>query len=66
MPAMATKFCTNCGGEYVQTVEECPDCELPLVDELPTDGLSPEPAAAEGQVEYELADWAGESRNLLE
>jgi len=29
-----------CGGEYIDTVDECPDCELPLVDERPDQELS--------------------------
>lgn len=54
----------QCGSEYVATVEECPDCELPLVDQSP-DG-PPLDASTEGEVAYDLAEWAVESRVMLE
>lgn len=28
-------FCPQCSYEYVEGVKECPDCHVPLVDELP-------------------------------
>lgn len=62
---MATKFCMNCGGEFIASVEECPDCELPLVDERPAEVLEADDAK-DGQVEYQLSEWAAESRVMLE
>ncbi|MBI2706442.1 MAG: hypothetical protein HYX32_14310 [Actinobacteria bacterium] len=60
---MATRWCLICGGEYIDTVDECPDCEVPLVDERPDQDLSDLGA---GQVVYDLAEWAAESRVMLE
>jgi hypothetical protein len=58
---VANKFCPECGDEFVATVETCPDCEVPLVDEPPSVDRS-----KTGQVEYELHEWAVESRVMLE
>jgi hypothetical protein len=58
---VANKFCPACGDEFVATVETCPDCEVPLVDEQPDVDRS-----KTGQVEYELHEWAVESRVMLE
>jgi hypothetical protein len=63
--------CHSCGSEYIPSVEVCPDCELPLV---PTDPEAADPEAQDpeggagrgGQVEYELHEWAVESRAMLE
>lgn len=60
---MATKFCAKCGGEFIAAVEVCPDCDLELVDEPP--GAVPE-SDAEGHIEYELHEWAMQSRAMLE
>jgi hypothetical protein len=54
----------QCGSEYLATVEQCPDCELPLVDQ-PPDG-PPLDASADGEVAYDLAEWAVESRVMIE
>lgn len=59
---MATKFCPNCGDEFVATAETCPDCEVELVDERP-EGID---SSRKGQVTYELHEWAVESRVMLE
>ena len=61
---MATKFCMQCGGEFIDSVDVCPDCDLELVREQPTDQL--DGADAEGQIEYELHEWAMESRVMLQ
>jgi hypothetical protein len=69
MLGVATKFCMSCGGEFIASVDECPDCEVPLVDEVPADHLAPttDPEGRpEGQIEYELHTWALESRVMLE
>jgi hypothetical protein len=63
---VATKFCLDCGGEFVATVDVCPDCELELVDERPEDHLDPDEDQPDGQIEYQLHPWAGESRVMLE
>lgn len=60
---MATRWCLICGGEYIDTIDECPDCEVPLVDERPEQDLSD---VSDRQVVYDLADWAAESRVMLE
>jgi hypothetical protein len=62
MSRVATKFCPECGDEFVATTETCPDCEAPLVDERP-ESID---AAKKGQVTYELHEWAVESRVMLE
>lgn len=65
---MGTKFCMQCAGEFIESVDVCPDCDLELVDERPTDHLDPDDAEGElgGQVQYELHEWATESRVMLE
>jgi hypothetical protein len=66
---MATKFCMQCGGEFIDTVDRCPDCDLELVGEQPADHLEPSAdgdGTAGGQIQYELHEWAVESRVMLE
>jgi len=63
MPPVATRWCLICGGEYIDSIEACPDCEVPLVDERPEQDLSD---TGDRQVAYDLADWAAESRVMLE
>lgn len=65
---MATKFCMQCAGEFIDTVDRCPDCDLDLVDERPADHLDAagDRTGAGGQVQYELHEWAVESRVMLE
>jgi hypothetical protein len=69
---VATKWCMSCGSEYVVSVTMCPDCDVELVDrDLASDAGGTEAeadAGAEpgGQIRYELHEWAGESRVLLE
>jgi hypothetical protein len=62
MRIVATKFCPECGDEFVATIETCPDCELPLVDERPQ-GID---ETKTGHTTYELHEWAVESRVMLE
>jgi hypothetical protein len=64
---VATRFCPSCGDEFLASVDECPECEVALVDDRPTelhreDGGEPKT----GQIEYELHEWAGESRVMLQ
>jgi len=33
--ASAPKYCPSCRGEFVGELSTCPDCEIPLVQELP-------------------------------
>ncbi len=60
---MATRWCLICGAEYLASVEECPDCEVTLVDEPLSQNLASD---GDGQVAYDLAEWAAESRVMLE
>jgi len=73
----STKVCPNCGSEYVSSVNQCIDCEVDLVDGAMSDDLSAESSGAatgddgddtpaEGPVTYELHEWSGEDRMLLE
>ena len=39
-------FCPNCRQEYEAFASSCPDCEVPLADELETQGSSKDPALA--------------------
>ena len=60
-----TRWCLECGSEWVDQLDDCPDCDLPLVDENPFTELAP-PGPGEAHIEYELDAWAGESRVLLD
>jgi hypothetical protein len=59
---VATKFCPECGDEFVDAADTCPDCEVGLVDERP----EPVDVDKKGQTTYELHEWAVESRVMLE
>jgi hypothetical protein len=59
---VATKFCPECGDEFVAAADTCPDCEVGLVDERPVEIDSDK----KGQTTYELHEWAVESRVMLE
>ena len=61
---MATRYCPSCGGEFVGTLDVCPDCEEPLVDEPPASAPSEDPPV--GEVAYDLADWSIEGRKLVD
>lgn len=58
-------YCFQCAREYVEDVEECPECGVGLVEEPPT---SPEDVGEqdEAQVAYELYDWSFEARRMLD
>jgi len=74
-----TRRCPDCGSEYLSSVEQCIDCEVDLVDVPADDDEATDGAAGDGetstggwgaavgdQVVYELHEWSGESRMLLE
>src|SRR4051794_25847557 len=72
-----TRRCPNCGSEYLSTVEECVDCGVALVEGSLGDDVEPGADATSdaegswgtvvgGQVVYELHEWSGESRMLLD
>ena len=60
-----TRWCSQCGGEFLDDVDDCPDCSIPLVASKPDDLLAPD-FSAEGELEYDLADWAAESRLMVQ
>jgi hypothetical protein len=57
-------FCPNCKYEYVPGITDCPDCYVPLVDELPKDP-EPEQAAPIDDPDFKLVT-VGEFGNYLE
>lgn len=63
---MATKWCLECGSEYIATVEVCPDCGVDLVDQEPVADEPEVDSDPTGKVEYVLDEWAAESRVMLE
>ena len=58
-------WCFQCGIGYAPGVEDCVECGVALVDEAPTDAAEVG-AADEDQLAYELHEWAGESRRILD
>jgi len=45
-------YCPSCKAEYKTGIAHCPDCGVPLVDELPVDGpMTPEEEEAASLVE---------------
>jgi hypothetical protein len=66
-------WCPECGAEYRQGFAECADCRVTLVDEPPA--APPRRSATDRRstagsdrtiVEYDLDDWTGEERLVLE
>ncbi|MGI9608234.1 MAG: hypothetical protein ACR2P0_19040 [Acidimicrobiales bacterium] len=62
---MSSMYCFQCAREYVEEVEECVECGVPLVEDEPT---PPELVGEENepQVAYELYEWSFESRRMLD
>lgn len=60
-----SRWCLECGSEWVDQLDDCPDCDLALVDENPFAEL-PAPAPGHAHIEYELAAWSAESRVMLD
>lgn len=60
----ATRWCPACGGEFVASLDECPDCSVGLVATRPT-GITAG-AVSRGQLEYDLAEWASASRLMVQ
>lgn len=60
-----SRWCLECGGEWVEEVDLCPDCELPLASANPFAELPP-PSDDDAHVEYELDAWGAESRVMLD
>jgi hypothetical protein len=61
-------YCPNCKYEYVAGVEQCADCQIPLVDELPAEEMpdvkwAPLPALP-GPVYAEMVKEALESEGI--
>ena len=70
---MTTRYCPECGAEYVATVNQCVDCLVPLLEDVELDQRTREREAQQRQaisgseqVVYELADWDPDQRVLLE
>jgi hypothetical protein len=63
---VSTRYCPDCGAEYVATVTMCVDCLVPLLDDVEAEQRRGEIAedAAE-QTAYELAEWDPDNRVLL-
>jgi len=60
-----TKWCLDCGSEWVDQLDECPDCDAPLVSDNPFVSL-PAPSEDHAHIEYELDEWSVESRVMLD
>ena len=58
-------WCFQCGTQYTMGVEDCVECGVALVDEPPTDAADVG-STDEDQLAYELHEWAGESRRILD
>ena len=54
-------YCAKCGGEYIPGVDRCPDCNSPLVEELPPESPDADPDA--GMVE--IFTTAGDAEALV-
>ncbi|HCW00533.1 MAG TPA: hypothetical protein DGK99_03900 [Acidimicrobiaceae bacterium] len=61
----AMAWCFQCGNEYAPGVEDCVECGVALVSEPPADAAEVG-ALDEDQLAYELHEWAGESRRILD
>jgi hypothetical protein len=66
-------WCPQCGAEYRPGFQECADCGVALVDEQPAPPPRRSAAARTASggsdhsiVEYDLDDWTGEQRLVLE
>jgi hypothetical protein len=63
-----TRYCPNCGDEYIDTVQSCVDCLVPLTDSPPAaaGGGAGGQAPDHEILVYELNTWAPEQRAQLE
>jgi hypothetical protein len=57
------RWCFQCGIEYADGVSDCVECGVELVDEVPSPEAGP---TLQDQLAYELHEWAGESRRILD
>jgi len=55
--------CFQCGIEYAAGVSDCVECGIELVDGAPSVEVGP---TVQDQLAYELHEWAGESRRILD
>jgi hypothetical protein len=58
-------WCFQCGIQYSMGVEDCVECGVALVDEAPAHAADVG-TSDEDQLAYELHEWAGESRRILD
>ena len=58
-------WCFQCGIEYAPNVADCLECGVALVDAAPVDAGAVG-TSDEEQLAYELHEWAGEARRILD
>lgn len=65
MVEMSAVWCFQCGNEYVEGVEQCVECGVPTTPERPTD-VQAVGDASESQLAYDLHEWSGQGRRILD
>lgn len=62
---MSATWCFQCGLEFVEDVAECVECGVPTTDQAPS---TAENVGVDGeeQLAYELHEWSGQGRHVLD